>query len=402
MNAERMVICRELLLARRLLGHSFHSARFGYSGLRFQSSVVAVECKISSSDAADSARKTPGDFLPEDGRVGDLVVGEILREASQEQREIKENARSSSSKKYGEVSIDQKLVEQAFDYFVVIDFEATCDSTVFFPQEIIEFPSVLVAVHSLSVEDSFQTYVKPTFNPQLTDFCKRLTGIEQTQVDNGMALAEALVKHDKWLEDKGVKSKRFGVITWTDWDCKVMLDFECRLKGLTKPSYFNKWINLKSCFQEKFGDKFNLKKAVQHAGLQWQGREHCGLDDAKNTASLAMELVRRGMQIGFTQHQSSRKPAITNISSEFMPKLKKILEALPRSSDIDETSITVGADNLCYCGVKCKTRLVRKAGPNQGKFFLSCGNWTLTEGGKCTYFEWMNPPEQHSPSPAKS
>lgn len=72
---------------------------------------------------------------------------------------------------------------QDFQYFVVIDFEATCDKErVPYPQEIIEFPSVIVSSITGQLEDSFQTYVRPTCNQHLTDFCKDLTGIQQTQV----------------------------------------------------------------------------------------------------------------------------------------------------------------------------------------------------------------------------
>jgi ERI1 exoribonuclease 2 len=72
---------------------------------------------------------------------------------------------------------------QEFHYFVVIDFEATCDKVNNpFPQEIIEFPSVLVNSATGQLEASFQTYVRPTYHQFLTDFCKELTGIQQIQV----------------------------------------------------------------------------------------------------------------------------------------------------------------------------------------------------------------------------
>ena len=73
---------------------------------------------------------------------------------------------------------------QDFDYVVVIDFEATCDKDMngLKPQEIIEFPAVIVDCRRLTLQDSFQTYVKPVHHPILTDFCRNLTGINQDQV----------------------------------------------------------------------------------------------------------------------------------------------------------------------------------------------------------------------------
>lgn len=72
---------------------------------------------------------------------------------------------------------------QEFQYFVVIDFEATCDKEKNpHPQEIIEFPSVLVNSLTGQLEASFQTYVRPIYYQLLSDFCKELTGIQQIQV----------------------------------------------------------------------------------------------------------------------------------------------------------------------------------------------------------------------------
>lgn len=72
---------------------------------------------------------------------------------------------------------------QDFQYFVVIDFEATCDKeNIPHPQEIIEFPSVIVSSSTGKLEACFQTYVRPSCNQVLSDFCKDLTGIQQIQV----------------------------------------------------------------------------------------------------------------------------------------------------------------------------------------------------------------------------
>lgn len=78
---------------------------------------------------------------------------------------------------------------QDFQYFVVIDFEATCDKDRNpHPQEIIEFPSVIVSSLTGQLEACFQTYVRPTCNQLLSDFCKGLTGIQQIQVCSELSL----------------------------------------------------------------------------------------------------------------------------------------------------------------------------------------------------------------------
>jgi inhibitor of KinA sporulation pathway (predicted exonuclease) len=61
------------------------------------------------------------------------------------------------------------------------------------------------------------------------------------QVDHGVSLKKALEMHDLWLEESGVKNTRFVIVTWSDWDCKVMLEMECKWKSLQKPPYFNRY-----------------------------------------------------------------------------------------------------------------------------------------------------------------
>lgn len=54
-------------------------------------------------------------------------------------------------------------VIQNFQYFVIVDFEATCDKEKPpYPQEIIEFPAVLVDGRTGEIRSCFQTYVRPT------------------------------------------------------------------------------------------------------------------------------------------------------------------------------------------------------------------------------------------------
>ncbi|XP_050232831.1 uncharacterized protein LOC126681332 [Mercurialis annua] len=278
---------------------------------------------------------------------------------------------------------------QDFQYFVVIDFEATCDKEKNpHPQEIIEFPSVIVSSATGQLEACFQTYVRPTCNQHLSDFCKDLTGIQQIQVDRGVTLSEALLRHDKWLEKKGIKNTNFAVVTWSNWDCRVMLESECRFKKIRKPPYFNRWINLKVPFRDVFGGVWcNLKEAVEMAGLAWQGRAHCGLDDAKNTARLLALLMHRGIKFSITNSlmwqttdcSLAWKPSPDSQPSPYQPyKMKEVqvpvLQYFP----------------ICYCGVKSSKAMIRKPGPKQGSYFYGCGNWTAARGPRCQYFEWTS------------
>uniref|UniRef100_A0A7N0UH35 GRF-type domain-containing protein n=1 Tax=Kalanchoe fedtschenkoi TaxID=63787 RepID=A0A7N0UH35_KALFE len=278
------------------------------------------------------------------------------------------------------------------------NFEATCDKEKSpHPQEIIEFPSVLVNSMTGQMEDFFQTYVRPTCNQHLTDFCKELTGIQQIQVDKGVLLGDALLLHDRWLEEKGIKQTNFAVVTWSNWDCRVMLESECRFKRIPKPTYFNRWINLKVPFHEVFnGARCNLREAVQMAGLAWEGRAHCGLDDAKNTARLLTYMMHRGFKFYITNSLVWQYPEHPFMMHQIMDRysgpilhhhgsrrsLAPIFQLHPQMDPSKDPCL------YCYCGVKSSKRVVRQPGPKHGTFFFGCGNWTSTRGALCPYFEW--------------
>ncbi|CAI9090885.1 OLC1v1025762C1 [Oldenlandia corymbosa var. corymbosa] len=278
---------------------------------------------------------------------------------------------------------------QEFQYFVVIDFEATCDKDKNpHPQEIIEFPSVIVNSMTGHLEACYQTYVRPTCNQKLSDFCMDLTGIQQSQVDKGVPLGDALLSHDKWLEEKGIKNTNFAVVTWSNWDCEVMLESECRYKKIKKPPYFNRWINLKVPFREVFGGvRCNLKEAVQLAGLEWQGRAHCGLDDAKNTARLLSVLMHKGYKFSITD---SLMCPPTN--ETFSWKLPQDYHSIPSYHPQRIRAPPVSILQLhphCFCGVRSREGMFRRPGLRHGSPFFGCGNWTM-RGPRCHYFEWAS------------
>lgn len=202
------------------------------------------------------------------------------------------------------------------DYFVVVDFKATCEKGLMFnPQEIIEFSSVLVdPVTGNSESPPFHSYLRPQERPVLTDFCREYNGIQQTDVDKGIVLAEALPKHEAWLkeaETKKGRALRFAIVTWGDWDCRSMLDRECRHKGVASPQYFHQWIDLKIPFMDKFGREYipgSALKALTEAGLLWEGRRNGGFYNAHNKARLLGFLVQQGVQFSITS-KLEQKPA---------------------------------------------------------------------------------------------
>ncbi len=146
-----------------------------------------------------------------------------------------------------------------------------------------------------------------------------------------------------------------------------------------------RWINLKVPFRKFSGHmQTNLQGAVELLGLVWGGWEHGGLDGARNTAYLALQLVKKGIILKVT---NSFKTYADDGSKLYIPKLRKP-KAMPRpfknaETNVEEVETTIdhnAANIMCFCVVKSRKRVVKKPGPTQGQSFFSCGNgqWRLT------------------------
>ncbi|XP_043971608.1 ERI1 exoribonuclease 2 [Gambusia affinis] len=219
---------------------------------------------------------------------------------------------------------------QIFSYLIVIDFESTCwREKNNYGQEIIEFPAVLLNTSSGEVESEFHTYVQPQEHPVLSEFCTELTGITQVQVEAGVPLQICLSRFNRWVQnlqlEKGVmfpnkqqtcsasdaSQKLCTFLTWSDWDLGVCLQYECKRKQLHKPDVLSSWIDLRSTYRLFYSRKpKGLNGALQDLGIQFSGREHSGLDDARNTARLAVRMMRDGCVLKTTR-SLERTPSMT-------------------------------------------------------------------------------------------
>ena len=109
----------------------------------------------------------------------------------------------------------------------------------------------------------------------------------------------------------------FAFVTCGDWDLKTMLPLQLshsKLDASDVLPIFSKWINIKipcsnyfgasevssSGKKKKRGTRLGMAGMLQRLGLPLVGRHHCGLDDARNIASIAKALVERGVVLDIT------------------------------------------------------------------------------------------------------
>ncbi len=197
---------------------------------------------------------------------------------------------------------------QTLDYLVVLDFEATCqEGQRIKPQEIIEFPCVLLDCRTLAVVGEFHHYVRPVHHPILSPFCTQLTGITQEMVDSGVPIATVFTELEAWLVARdlveagtGKKLRSFLFVTCGDWDLKTALPINWSLafekKKRRLPAYFDEWINLKVAFTAQYPGRKggSMEKMLNSLKLELIGHHHSGIDDARNIARIAKKMLEDG------------------------------------------------------------------------------------------------------------
>lgn len=194
-------------------------------------------------------------------------------------------------------------------YLLCVDLEATCDE---YPagltdeqkkehklavhrddMETIEIGAVVLDLHQdCKVVSEYMSFVRPVLNPVLTEFCKRLTTIEQLDVDGAGTYAE--VRHQ--LDDYLASFKAEGIMwcSWGDYDAKQLARDAVRNRCepmLADLSHTNakKWHwKILNCHA------MALRPAVEDWGLEWSGQYHRGIDDARNLGALMGEILRAG------------------------------------------------------------------------------------------------------------
>lgn len=194
---------------------------------------------------------------------------------------------------------------QLFDYLIVVDVEATCEEdNAHFQHEIIEFPGVLVDVRCgrIDRERSFHTYVRPVRHPTLSPFCQALTGIRQDQVDHAPTFSEAIDKFKAWFCQTIPLGAKVVLCSDGPWDFKKFFYEHHVLRDKEViPLQFYEYIDIRTSFSRFFnaGESRKLRQMLHQLGMEFEGREHCGMDDAYNIARVAVKLMQSGCVLDF-------------------------------------------------------------------------------------------------------
>ncbi|MFF4974695.1 exonuclease domain-containing protein [Streptomyces sp. NPDC001083] len=173
----------------------------------------------------------------------------------------------------------------------VIDVEATCwrgqppSGAV---SEIIEIGLTVVDLRAGERVGRHRLVVRPA-RSVVSDFCTELTGLTQTEVDQGVSFAQAC---RTLAAEHGAGTRPWA--SWGDYDRKQFVR-QCRATGAGYP-FGARHTNVKAVFTEAHGlrRRPGMAEALRVVGLPLEGRHHRGDDDAWNIAALVLDLVGRG------------------------------------------------------------------------------------------------------------
>jgi 3'-5' exoribonuclease 1 len=181
-----------------------------------------------------------------------------------------------------------------YTYILVVDLEATCGDLPSIPRhqmETIEIGAVMVDLETLSIVDEFQTFIKPSRHPILTDFCIQLTSITQAQVDTAPTFPGAIDLWQPWLMqfDRTI----FG--SWGEYDRKqLQQDSKHHRTDLPYPVSSNH-VNLKEIFSQAQGlnKRYGMAQALNLSHIELTGTHHRAIDDARNISKLLPYILGR-------------------------------------------------------------------------------------------------------------
>ena len=176
--------------------------------------------------------------------------------------------------------------------YVIVDFEMNPLAEEYVEErkicrlEIIEIGAVIMD-ESFMVLGEFKTLVKPQYNDSIYKKYEKLTGITTDMVYGAPTYTTAYEMFVNWCESyKG----EYEVYAWSENDY-IQLTAEMKLKKydkIDKMGPLEKWYD----FQKEFAKKLKLEKvvslerAINYAGMTFEGQMHDALWDAKNTAKL--------------------------------------------------------------------------------------------------------------------
>ena len=183
---------------------------------------------------------------------------------------------------------------------LIVDFEATCfqGGDVDMPvgwaaakdQEITEIGAVIFNIPNREIEAVESFLVRP--EGPMGKFCEELTSLTFADVENKPNL-EVTLKEDLkvWCRKHKFDLGQQPWGSWGDYD-RVQLYRECARKGVKYP-FARAHYNIKGLFSMLLGEGkgFGVGQALNKLNMEFTGRPHRGVDDARMIAEIFSKIL---------------------------------------------------------------------------------------------------------------
>jgi inhibitor of KinA sporulation pathway (predicted exonuclease) len=187
-----------------------------------------------------------------------------------------------------------------WERILIVDLEATCfrDEDADKPegwvaakdQEITEIGAVIYNVPDRKIETVHSFLVRP--EGAMGEFCEELTSLTFKDVENQPNL-EVTLKEDlkRWCKTNKFDLNQQPWGSWGDYD-RVQLYRECARKGIKYP-FGRAHYNIKGLFSmlRGHGKGFGVGQALKKLSMEFTGRPHRGVDDAKMIAEIFNKII---------------------------------------------------------------------------------------------------------------
>lgn len=168
--------------------------------------------------------------------------------------------------------------------FIIYDLEATCwrGRPPGYIQEVIEIGAVKMNGFG-EIESTFNRFVKPIVNPNLSAFCKELTSITQEQINRASKFDRVIEDFQDWIN---IFEDSYLLCSWGKFDQTALIR-DCQLHSV-ETDWLDEYINLKAQYQsiKRLNNPRGLRKAVEKEGFEFTGIQHRGISDAENLAKV--------------------------------------------------------------------------------------------------------------------
>jgi len=211
------------------------------------------------------------------------------------------------TKKFSAAELDGMFGDiQDKKYICAMDLELTCwddKSTQFSTkQEVIEIGVVVLDANRLIVENQISRTVRPMYNPELSDYCKNLTGITQDEIDGSKNL---LVETRNMFADGLPDPKDFVWACWGHdpvWLQNEMID-KSYTNDVDRTLYYDqRWINVSLC-----AGGGGLKRGCKTYNVEYEQPAHRALADAISVSRIVKAMGLKPMDYQISNSRTFRQ-----------------------------------------------------------------------------------------------